>query len=149
MIEIVEISDKEEIRKVLCHPVIYECIKSDDNPGPEEFTPPDDATYVSGYVDGEIIGIMVYHQVEEGLKCHINVLPEYRKQYSTKFARMAFDFGEAKNAVIYAEIPECYPNVLSFAKCFGFVETGIIKEKHAKNGVLNNVIKMRLDNVIR
>ncbi len=139
------IEDVNDIKKVLCHPDIYGCINDDDCCNSEDFEPPiiDEITYVAGYVDGDIIGLMIYHTKKAGLKCHIQVLPEYRNQHARQFARMALDLGKAKNVLIYSHIPVCYPNVISFAKEFGFAETGRIKDDYIKNNVKHDVIIMR------
>lgn len=139
-----EITDAEEIKSVLCHPEIYPCISEDDNPI-EEFEPPMTARYIGGYVDGTLIGIMVYHHYKDGLKCHIQVLPEFRKKYAKEFGRIALNFGEAKNAIIYAEIATCFENVIAFAEGFGFEKTGRIKNDHIIDGVSFDVITMRLN----
>ena len=138
-----ETKDITEIKSVLCHPVIYDCISDDNCPTSDKFEPPMGAQYIAGYVDNDIIGLMIYHRVTEGLKCHIQVLPEYRKLYSREFAQMALKFGEAKNATIFSEIPVCYPNVIKIAKEFGFKQIGIIRENYLKNGINFDVIKFR------
>jgi hypothetical protein len=144
-----ETADIQEIKSVLCHPVIYPCISQDGNPEPSEFEPPMTAKYIGGYLDGKIIGIMIYHPHKDGLKCHIQVLPEFRKEYSKEFGRIALNFGEAKNAIIYADIPTCYPNVLSFAQGLGFEETGSIKDDYVRDGQYYDAITMRLNHVVR
>lgn len=138
-----ETRDIAEIKKILCYPEIYRCISDDNSPPLEEFEPPPEAIYVAGYVGSDIIGMMIYHKTEEGLKCHIQVLPEFRKKYAREFARMALEIGEAKNSSIYSEIPVCYPNVIRFAKSFGFTETGSIKEGHLLDGVKHDVMILR------
>ena len=138
-----ETKDHEEIKQVLCHPVIYDCISDDNCPTADKFEPPESAQYIAGYVDNDIIGLMIYHRVTEGLKCHIQVLPEYRKLYSRKFAQMALKFGEAKNATIFSEVPTLYPNVIEFAKEFGFKQIGNIRDSYTKKGMVYDVIQMR------
>lgn len=138
-----ETKDISEIKKILCYPEIYACISDDNSPPFDEYEPSLTATYVAGYVDSDIIGLMIYHTTEKGLKCHIQVLPEFRKEYAREFARMALEFGEAKNSSIYSEIPLCYPNVIRFAKSFGFTEIGIIKDNHLLDGVSFDVMVMR------
>lgn len=146
---VAETKNIAEIKSILCHPDIYYLINDDNSGSAEDFEPPMDVLYVAGYVNGDTIGIMIYHEVTGGLKCHIQVLPEYRKRYAREFARMALNFGEAKNAIIYSEIPVCYPNVISFAKEFGFNETGSIKGDYIKNGIAHDVIKLRMKNGVR
>lgn len=137
--KVIETKDLEDIKKVLCHPEIYRCISDDYCPESSEFEPPLSARYIAGYVDGDIIGLMIYHNMKEGLKCHIQVLPEYRKEYAREFAEMVL----VKDVDVYSEIPACYPNVIRFAKSFGFKEIGTIKDSHLKNGVNYDVIKFR------
>ena len=145
------INDIELIKSVLCHPEIYGCIACDKSMPADEFEPPisEGVQYVAGFVDGAIIGLMIYHDVGGEVKCHIQVLPEYRKEYAKKFARIALFFGKAKNAIVYAEIPDCYPNVLRFAKDVGFFETGKIINDHIKDGVNYDVTIVRLKNGVR
>ncbi len=142
-----EIKNTDEIKKVLCHPEIYDLINDDNSPDVENCNIPltSDIEYIGGFVEGDIIGIMIYHTTNKGVELHIQVLPEYRKEYAREFARMALKFGEAKNAYIYSEIPICYPNVISFAKEFGFTESGSIKDNYVKNGIKHDVIIMRMN----
>lgn len=143
-----EINDPDLIKRVLCHPEIYSCIIDDACPGRDEFEPPIHPTiqYVAGFVGGDIIGVMIYHDKGDMIKTHIQVLPVYREQYAREFARMALNFGKAKNAMLYAEIPECFPNVKRFAESFGFKETGKTPNGRKINGIIHDVAVMRLDN---
>lgn len=145
MMDVRETTDVKEIKAVLCHPQIYPCISQDGNPI-EEFEPPMTARYVGGYVDGEIMGIMIYHPYKDGLKCHIQVLPEFREKYAKAFGRIALNFGEAKNAIIYADIATCFSNVIAFAQWLGFEKTGSIKNDYTRDGQCFDVITMRLNN---
>jgi hypothetical protein len=138
-----ETREISEIKKILCHPDIYDCIGDDNSPPVEEFEPPSQAMYIAAYVDGDIIGLMIYHVTDKGLKCHFQVLPEYRSKYARKFARMALEFGEAKNSSIYSETPVCYWHIIRFAKSFGFVEEGVIKELYPLNGIKHDVMILR------
>lgn len=143
---IAETKDIDLIKSVLCHPEIYERINGDGSPKREDFEPPLDIQYIAGYVDSDIIGLMIYHTVNGRIECHLQVLPEYRQKYARKFARMAFSFGEAKNATIFAEIPECYPEVIRFAKDLNFRKFGTIIEGRSKGGILYDVEILRLEN---
>lgn len=134
---------------MLCHPGIYPCISQDGNPPADEFKPPMDACYIGGYIDGAIIAIMIYHPYKDGLKCHIQVLPEFREKYAKEFGRIVLNFGEAKNAIIYADIPTCFENVITFAEGFGFEITGRIKDNYVRDGQCFDAITMRLGHGIR
>jgi len=142
MLNVKETRNISEIKKVLCHPDIYERSKDDYCPESRYFEPPEWATYIGGYLDDDIIGLMVYHTEDDGLKCHFQVLPEHRI-HAIQFARMALNFGEAKNASIYVEIPGCYPEVIFFAKGVNFKESGVIEKIHKKNGKFYNVTRLR------
>lgn len=144
-----ETRDVREIKAVLCHRDIYPCISQDGNPTATEFEPPMNVRYVGGYVDGEIMGIMIYHPYKDGLKCHIQVLPEFREKYAKEFGRIALNFGEAKNAIIYADIATCFENVITFAEGLGFEKTGRIRDNYVRGGQSFDAITMRLNNGIR
>jgi len=142
--------DRNEIKEILCHPEIYELISDDDSPPRELFTPPiEGVDYLGCYVNNEIIGLSVYNYVNDNLYMHFQVLPVYRKKYARKFARMALDIGKAKNASIYAEIPVCFPNVISFAEGFGFEIIGKKNEGRKKSGIVHEVKILRLSDGIR
>ena len=140
-----ETKDVDLIKKVLCDHEIYDRISDDNCPDSSYFEPPMDCKYIAGYVGDELIGIMIYHYVNERLKCHFQVLKKYRS-YANQFARMAL--GEAKNVSIYAEIPTCYPEVIRFAKELGFKLVGRIKKARLKHGIWTDLEIMRRDNGI-
>jgi len=125
-----EITNHDLIKSILCHPDIYKCIYHGDEISAEDREIEDGPQYIAGFVDGAIIGIVIYHICNGYIKSHIQVLPEYRKEHAIRFARMALNFGRAKNATVYAEIPERFPNVVSFAKRVGFTELGIKEGKY-------------------
>ena len=57
-------TDLTDIKAILCDPFIYDTITDDNSPLAEDFEPPvnDDYLYIGGYVDGQIIALMVYHK---------------------------------------------------------------------------------------
>ena len=139
-----ETKDLEEIKRILCNPEIYDCISDDHSPSLEEFEPPlFNVTYIGGYVENEIIGVMIYHNKRGQTYCHIQVLPKFRKEYAEEFAAKALNEQLKTNDVVWAEIPDCYQNVLRFAKSFGFqiVDVGI--DDYLKNGELSNMNILR------
>ena len=136
--------DIAEIKKILCHPEIFKRISDDYSIPINEFEPPLECEYIAGYVNSNIIGLMIYNKVNERVKCHFQVLPEFRFKYSRQFVRMALDIGKAKNASIYAEIPNCYPEVVNFAKKSGFKIVGKIVNSCKKSGLFYDDIILRL-----
>lgn len=114
-----ETTDIDDIRAVLCNPAIYDTITDDNCPKANEFIPPlEDYLYIGGYIGSKIIALMVYHKYLDGNKCHVQVLPEYRKEYAGQFGEQSLIFSGTRP--LYAEIPELYSNVLEFAKINGF-----------------------------
>ena len=140
-----ETFNAEGIKTVLCHPEIYDSITDDNCPNAEDFEPPitDDYRYVVGYVKGAPIGVMVYHKYKDGNECHVQVLPEYRKEYAKQFGQQSLSFQGI--VPLYAEIPSLYENVLKFALLNNFEVIDIIDDGYIKNGVkyLVNVLKYK------
>jgi len=130
-----ETFDIDEIESILKHPEIYETITDDDCGNPCDFDIPinSDYRYIGGYVNGEIIAIMVYHRYRDGNKCHVQVLPEYRDKYALKFGEQSLMLKGTQP--LYAEIPDLYKNVLDFAFRFGFEVIETKKQEYCKNGV--------------
>ncbi len=133
----------DDIKEVLCHPEIYETISGDDCPKLEEFEPPmiDDYTYIVGYVKGEPIGVMIYHKYRDGNECHVQVLPQHRKEHAIKFGEQALEFRGTLS--LYAEIPDLYKNVLAFALLNNFKVIEVKENDYIKNGKLYNVNVLR------
>jgi hypothetical protein len=134
-----QIYSPKDIKAVLCHPEIYDCITGDECPVAEVFEPPvdDNHAYIGGYVNGVIVAIMVYHKYLDGDACHVQVLPEYRKQYAKSFGQQSLLF--RRTAPLYAEIPDLYGNVLNFAILNGFAVIDIVVDSYIKNGEKHNM----------
>lgn len=125
---------RDDIESILKHPQIYGTITDDNSPATDDCEIPinDDYQYIGGYVNGEIIAIMVYHKYKDGNKCHVQVLPEYRKEYALQFGEQSLLFRGTQP--LYAEIPSLYKNVLDFAFRFGFEVIETKKQDYCKNG---------------
>ena len=137
-----ETTDLNEIKAVLCDPAIYDTITDDNSGLVEDFEPPlEDHAYVGGYVKGEIIALMVYHKYLDGNKCHVQVLPEFRKEYAIKFGEQSLLF--RGTLPLYAVIPDLYKNVLDFSFLFGFKVIDVTENTYVKNGKSYN------DNILR
>jgi hypothetical protein len=137
------IDNADDIKAVLCNPTIYDTITDDSSPNIEDFEPPinDSYLYIGGYVDNKIIGLMVYHEYLDGNKCHVQVLPEYRKEHAKEFGEQSLQ--HCGTRPLYAEIPDLYKNVLDFAllnyfKVIERKDTGFIK-----NGVAHTINVLR------
>lgn len=133
----------EDIKAVLCDPAIYDTITDDNSPLVDDFEPPisDDYTYIAGYLDDKIIGVVVYHSYLDGNKVHVQVLPEYRKEYARKFVEQSLLF--KGTLPLYAEIPDLYKNVLDFAILNHGKVIDIKENDYIKNGKAYNVNVLR------
>ena len=137
-----ETTDIDDIKAILCNPAIYDTITEDNSPLAEDFTPVfEDHLYIGGYVKGEIIALMVYHKHLDGNKCHVQVLPEFRKEYALKFGEQSLLF--RGTLPLYAVIPDLYKNVLEFALHFGFKVIDKKLNSYVKNSKSYN------DNILR
>lgn len=134
-----------EIEKILLDPVIYDCISDDNCPPIEEFKAPigKGYTYIGGYSNNQIFGVMIYHNKSGKTYCHIQVLPEYRAEFSQEFAKKALDEQLQYGDEVWAEIPTCYDNVLRFALSFGFRQVDKQKDAYLKNGEKSDIIVLR------
>lgn len=135
--------DVDEVKLILCDPVIYEAIAGDGCPESKYFEPPmsEDFQYIAGYVNSEIIALMVYHNHHEGRKCHIQVLPEFRVKHAEIFTRKALEFRGSET--LYAEIPMFFKSLINFAKKRGFEVIGEIDNNYIKSGVKYNTKILR------
>jgi hypothetical protein len=133
--------DVEVVRAILTHPAIYECIAEDGTPPSEDFMLQlEGIACIVGIVGSEPIGVMIYHPIN-GItwECHVQVLPEYRKQYADEFLEKALDwaFGMGVKKIV-AQIPFLYPNVKDFGFRHGFEVEGINKQSYLKNGQIHD-----------
>ena len=133
--------DVDVVRAILTHPAIYDRI-SEDGTLPREDYIPDliGAAFVIGIVGADPIGLMIYNPISGIVwECHVQVLPEYRKEYASEFFKKAlgwaFDMGCRK---IIAQIPFLYPDVKKFALKHGFEVEGVNRKSYLKNNVLHD-----------
>ena len=133
-----------QAEEVLCHPEIYAVISDDGSPDIDNVSLDGDSQYIGGFVEGELIAVMIYHKFRDGLQCHIQVLPSKRKDNALSFAEKGLKLKEG--VTIYADIPELYPNVLRFAESLKFKIIEIIENAGVKNGKNYNSKLLRLEN---
>ena len=145
-----EITNIDDIKTILCHPEIYDCITTDESGDSESYDIPinDIYLYVGGYVKGEIIAVMVYHDFRDGLELHIQVLPNFRNEYALEFGERGMMFRGRKP--LYATIPDLYKNILDYALSFGFEVIERIESTETKNGktFIDNVLKYKEVNTV-
>jgi len=136
-------TDRAEIKAILCHPVIYDTITADNCPNIEDYEPPinKDYKYIGCYVNSKIIGLIIYHEYLDGDEIHVQVLPEFRKEYAQKFLEQSLDL--RRTLTLYAEIPTLYTNVLRFALANNFEAIDEKENDYIKNGKTYNVKVLR------
>lgn len=110
--------DYEEIRDIFLTPGIWECISDPFCECPETL-PVYEEIYLIGEVDGAVIGLFVVDS--DGKTCHIQVIPEHRKQWAIIFGKKCLQWC-VHNQInkLRALIPFAYPNVMEFALRCGF-----------------------------
>ena len=128
-----------DIKAILCNQAIYDTILGDGGAKIEDVEPPinDDYLYIGGYVNGEIIALMIYHKYLDGNECHVQVLPEHRKEHALEFGEQSLLF--RGTLPLYAEIPDLYKNVLGFALLNNFKVIDVRADDYIKNGTKYNV----------
>tara|TARA_R110000796_G_scaffold214800_1_gene330728 strand:- start:6367 stop:6786 length:420 start_codon:yes stop_codon:yes gene_type:complete len=126
-----ETSNLEEVKKVIFDPEIYERIRVEGVEVKE--LPVDNTTYIAGYVDGEIIAVMVYYRRKNYTTCHPHVLANCRGKYGVKFVRESFKL--RPRDILYTNISPRFPEVIKFAEYFGFKYIGQLSNKDKLYGV--------------
>lgn len=137
-----------EIDSVLKHPEIWDRITSDKSPQSDEWEISRHGIYLGGYVDGNIVAIMIFHELDDRSgQCHIHTLPEGRKQFAFEFAQGALDWYWTyfDHDRLFAEVPTLYPDVIGFAKKFGFREVGLKPESFNKSAMLYDKVILMLE----
>ena len=89
----------------------------------DTFEPVPDWQYIIGEVDGEAVGLGIIHKIKSGYnKCHVQVLPEHRKEHGIKFGLDGMKFIWENNTFDFmvASISSKFPNVRKFAELMGF-----------------------------
>lgn len=124
------VTDKDRIHKVLKDPEVWDRI-AEDHIDKDSYIAPD-AIYL---MDTKDRALMIYHyQSSVCLECHVQVLKEHRD--------IAYEFGQAAlrwafnntDAVIVAQIPAIFPDVLKFALKNGFKIEGVNHNSYFKRG---------------
>lgn len=138
--------DVDVIKSILTHPSIYPVISSDLAPKPEDYTPDTKGKVIMvGMVDDVPMALMILYPCNDVTAwCHVQVLPEYRKEHAYEFGIEAIAYAWDLLGVlkIVAQIPAIYPNVIAFAEKCGFTQEGVNKNSHLKDGKLVDCVYM-------
>lgn len=119
--------DYELIRQIMTEPQIWQEICGIYGGIIEEFHPiVDGYIYLIGYDKLDIIGLFIIHPQDSDFMCHVQVLPEKRKEYSLEFGKKVIQWTWDNTDInkLIALIPENFKNVISFAELQGFHITG-------------------------
>jgi len=93
----------------------------------EEFEPIlENHLYLVGYDKLDIIGIFQIHDSEYGKQCHVQVMPEHRKQHAAEFGEkvLQWTWNNTDINTLTALIPNHFTNVIAFAELNGFEVIG-------------------------
>ena len=124
--------------QVIFHPEVVADISEDDAKMDSLPTGP---IYLVGLVGNEPIGAFVIEKRGRfHASVHVQVIPEYRKQYASEFGRQVIEWTWANTDLekLTAEIPETHPNVAMFAMRMGFEIEGCNRRSIMKGGKLSN-----------
>ena len=114
--------DMDIVKKIMTSDGVWENL-STTGQDKETFEPITEWQYVIGEVDGEAVGLGIIHETKDGYnKCHVQVLPEHRKEHGKKFGLDGMRFIWANNTFDFmvASISSRFPNVRKFAELMGF-----------------------------
>ena len=112
-------TDYGAVKKILTSPGIWEEIGGVD---PNTFEVPSEPVYLMGTVDIPM-GLFILHGDPEAMECHVQVLPEYREEYSMEFGQKVVEMSKDYTKKLTAEIPKRFENVHRFALANGFEVT--------------------------
>ena len=122
-----ETKNTSEIEKIIFDNEIYDRIKIE---GIEvKKLPIKNTIYIGGYLNDEIIAVMVYYRRTKYTTCHIHVLKAHRARLAARFGWESLLMRPCN--VLYTNIPSKFPEVIKFAEHFGFKYVG----EHNKLGL--------------
>ena len=120
------------IKQIMTEPQIWQEICGIHGDMIEEFEPVvDDYVYLIGYDKLNIVGLFIIHASKYGYQCHIQVIPERRKQYAAEFGQesIRWVWNNSDISKLVALISSNLINVISFAEFLGFEIIGSIKDE--------------------
>jgi hypothetical protein len=125
----------EDVLKVLLDSEIYDRITDDTDPPKEKLGKANLSGWniIAGYKE-EIASLFMV----KDRQLHFYVLPQFRK-YAREFLKQALKmYGQS----VFCEIPTLYPETINFAKRSGFIESGIRRNAHMKNGKQYDLVRL-------
>jgi hypothetical protein len=140
-------ADKDLIKRILTTDGIWEMI-TDHGMKKEDYEPDESWLYVVGKVEEKEIGIVLVHATPDGFnKCHVQIVPEYRKEHSKEFGikGMEWLWGNTDYEKLVATIPEIYPNVVRYALNQGFKLMGKMKRGYENNGIICDKLLLAIE----
>lgn len=121
-------TDYALIKQIMTEPQIWQEICGIYGGIIEEFEPATDGyIYIVGYDKLDVIGLFIIHPQDSGFMCHVQVIPEHRKEHSIEFGSKVIQWTWDNTDIntLTALIPEKFKNVISFAELQGFQVTEI------------------------
>lgn len=107
---------------------------------------PDDECWLQVYnsVTLDVIGMIVLVPLNGvTLDLHVHMKPEHKKHNKAAMVEVfKYFMGLGKYVKITVAIPDFYESVHHFARKMGFIDEGINRLSHLKNGKLHNVINL-------
>lgn len=134
-----ETKNMREIESVILDDEIYNRINCDGF----DRELPTDAKYIGCYVAGKIVGVGMYHYVNNLNICHMHILKDYRKSIGLEFGREALKHSPER--MVYTNIPEVFPRIMKYVEKLGFKYVDKAKGAIKKNGVEMDVYVYELD----
>lgn len=127
----------DHIKQVLTDPGIWECIGGEEG-DQSSYEPKIDEIWLTSYNNGSPIGMFNVHKTDLGLyQCHVQVLPEYRRdalEFGSRVLDWVWEHTEINKLI--ALIPETFENVKNFAITQGFEIEGFLTNTHEQGGHL-------------
>ena len=123
-----ETKNIDEIKSILFDDEIWNRVKADNCNS--EFI--EDCKYIGCYLDGKIVGVGMYHQVEDFTMCHMNILKEHRKTIGLEFGKEALK--HSPSDTLYTNIPEIFPGIMRYVEALGFKLVSVVKDAIKKDG---------------
>lgn len=134
--------DIELILALLFHDDIWPTASEDTSEQGDNVPDPIKNIYLSLHAGGKVIGFVYAHsKYYKLIQCHINILPEYRREWSKAAGAAIIEWilCNTEHDQIYTEVPAIYSNVRRYLESFGFECIGTIKACYTKNQHLNDV----------